>query len=99
MKDGGLRASIEQMEAWVADPTWEPDPERLAQWDVDFQAALARAEKGPDWPNLMARAHAAGRELEARTVKFAQLRDQMKAELDAQERGNRALMGYRASIR
>ncbi len=99
MRDEGLRASIEQMEAWVADPTWVPDPERLAQWDVDFQAALARAEKGPDWPDLMARAHAAGRLLEARTAKFAQLRDQMKTELDAQERGSRALMGYRASTR
>jgi len=99
MNDGGLRASLEQMEVWVADPSWEPDPKLLARWDTDFQVALARAERGPDWQDLMARAHAAGRQLEGRTLKFAQLRDQVKAELDAQERGNRALMGYRASIR
>jgi DNA-binding FadR family transcriptional regulator len=49
-----LRASIDQMEAWVADPSWEPDPEALARWDADFQTALAHAAKGPDWPDLMA---------------------------------------------
>lgn len=99
MSEGALRASIEQMEAWVADPIWEPDPEALARWDAGFQAALTQAAKGPDWQDLMARAHAAGRQLETRAMRLAELRDQVKAELDAQERGNRALMGYRASIR
>ena len=94
-----LRASIEQMEAWVADPSWEPDPEALARWDADFQTALVHAEKGSDWPDLMARAHAAGHRLQARTVRFAQVRDELRAQLDAQERGNRALKGYRAGVR
>ena len=99
MSQGGLSASINQMEAWVADPSWEPDPEALAQWHADFQAALAQAEKGPDWPELMSRAHAAGRLLQIRTTKFAQLRDDLKAELDTYERGDRALRGYKASAR
>jgi hypothetical protein len=99
MSDGGLRASIEQMEAWVANPSWDPDPEALARWDAEFQSALVRAEKGPDWPDLMARAHAVGHRLQARTVRFAQVRDELRAQLDAQERGNRALKGYRASVR
>jgi hypothetical protein len=99
MRDGELRASIDRMEAWVADPTWEPDPEALVRWNAEFQTALAQAEKGPGWQDLMARAHAAGRQLEMRTVKFAQARDQVKAELDAFERGNRALKGYRAGVR
>jgi hypothetical protein len=95
----GLRASIAQMEAWVADPSWEPDPEALARWDAEFQTSLAQTEKGEDWPDLMARAHAVGHRLQARTVRFAQVRDELRAELDAQERGNRALKGYRASVR
>ncbi len=99
MSQGVLLASIEQMEAWVADPAWEPASEALARWHADFQAALAQAEKGPDWPELLARAHAAGRQLEIRTMKFAKLRDEMKAELNAYERGDRALRGYRASAR
>jgi hypothetical protein len=99
MSEGGLGASIEKMEAWMADPTWEPDPELLTRWHADFQAALAQAEKGPDWSDLMARAHAVGRLLETRTMRFAELRDVVKAELDAQERGGRALRGYRAGLR
>jgi hypothetical protein len=99
MSDGGLRASIDQMEVWVADPSWEPDPEALVRWDADFQTALAQEEKGPDWLDLMARAHAVGHRLQARTVQFAQVRDELRAQLDAQERGNRALKGYRASVR
>jgi hypothetical protein len=99
MSNGKLRASIERMEAWVVDPSWEPDPKAIVRWDADFQAALAQAEKGPDWPDLMARAHSVGHRLEARTVRFAQVRDALRAQLDAQERGNRALKGYRASVR
>ncbi len=99
MSEGGLHTALERMEAWVADPTWEPDPGLLAQWNAEFQTALACAEKGPDWPELMARAHALGWQLESRTAKLAQLKEKVKAELDAFERGDRALRGYRAVVR
>ena len=99
MSQGGLHATLDQMEAWVADPTWEPDPTRLSRWDADFQAALDRAERGPDWHDLMARAHALGHRLQERTARLAQVRDELKAQLDSQERGYRALKGYRANAR
>lgn len=99
MSDGGLHAALGQMEAWVADPAWEPDPQALAQWDAAFQAAMARAEKGQDWQDLMARAHGLGQQLEMRSMMFARLRDQVKADLEAFERGDRALKGYRATTR
>jgi DNA-binding FadR family transcriptional regulator len=99
MSNGELRASIQQMETWVADPGWEPNPEVLAQWDAEFHRALAQAEKGQDWGDLMAWAHAVGRQLEARTLQFAQVRDQMRAELDVYERGSRALRGYQPGVR
>lgn len=99
MSDGRVRAAIEQMEAWLADPTWEPDPDLLAGWDADFQEALAKAEKGPGWPDLAARAHAAGQLLEARSETVGQERDRLRNELEAQERGSRALRGYGANVR
>ena len=43
MSDDRVRAAIEQMEAWLADLTWQPDPEVLAQWNAELQAALAQA--------------------------------------------------------
>lgn len=99
MSDGQVRAAIEQMEAWIADPAWEPDPEALAQWNAEFQSAMAGAEKAEGWLGLVGRARAAGQQLEVRTMQLAQLRDGVRAELDAMECGNRALKGYGASAR
>jgi hypothetical protein len=58
MSEGRVRATIEQMEAWLADPGWEPDAEALARWNAEFQGALAQKGKGPGWLDLVARAHA-----------------------------------------
>jgi len=99
MSDGHVGMAIMQMEAWLADPTWEADPEALLQWNAEFQAALGRAEKGPGWTGLITRAHAAGRELEVRIAAITAERDQVKAVLEGQALGNRALKGYGASSR
>ncbi|MBK8791650.1 MAG: hypothetical protein IPN59_00615 [Holophaga sp.] len=99
MNDGRVRAAIEQMEAWLSDVAWEPDPDALAQWEEEFRMALAQAEKGSGWAALIARAHEAGRMLEARIEVVAEARDRIKAELEAQEQGNRALRGYGANTR
>ena len=99
MSDGGVRAAIEQMEAWLADSNWEPDPDALAQWNAEFNAALAQAEKDADWPELRARAHAAGHQLEAKKAVFAEVMDRLRAALEGQELGHRALKGYGASAR
>jgi hypothetical protein len=99
MSYGRVRAAIEQMEAWLADPNWEPDPEVLAHWNAEFQGALAQTEKGPDWPALAARAHAAGKLMEVRLLVVDAARDHVRAELEAQVRGNRAMKGYGAGRR
>jgi len=99
MSDARVLAAIEQMEAWLGDLNWEPDPEGLVRWNSDFQKALAQAEKAPGWLDLVSRAHAAGQLLEARIAVVAAERDRVRAELAAQERGNRALRGYGASTR
>jgi hypothetical protein len=99
MSDGRVRAAIEQMEAWLADPTWNPDPEALAQWNIEFQEALAQAEKAPGWAELIARAHAAGRLMEARIVVAVEAQDRIRTDLALQEQGSRALRGYGTSAR
>lgn len=99
MSAGRIRAAIEQMEAWLANPNWEPDPQALAHWNAAFQIALTQNEKGPGWSELAARAHAAGKLLEARLVVVSAARDQVRAELEAQVRGDRALKGYRSGRR
>ena len=99
MSDARVCAAIEQMEAWLGDLNWAPDPAALARWDAEFKAVLAKAEKGPGWPDLLERAHAAGRALEARSVILAEERDRVRAEIEAQARGTLALKGYGASTR
>ena len=98
MSDEAVLAAIQQMEMWLADSSWNPDPEALARWNVAFQEAMAGASKGPAWQELMTRSHVAGERLEARIGPLAEARDKVKAELDAQERGHRALRGYSASL-
>lgn len=99
MSDARVRAAIEQMEAWLADLTWEPDPEALEQWNTEFNAALAQAQRVGEWPDLVARGHAASQMLEARIVRLREAQDLVKSELAAQERGSRALKGYGVNVR
>jgi len=99
MSDPQVRAAVEQMEAWLDDPTWQPNPEALARWDAEFRAALVRAEKGNGWPELVERAHEAGRRLDIRSEAMASELREMKARLQAQDQGDRALKGYGASSR
>lgn len=96
MSNARVRAALEQMEAWLADPAWEPEAESLALWDTEFNAALAVAERGVEWPDLAQRAHAAGKQLEARVDRAVEVLDRMRREMEAQGRGHRALRGYGA---
>lgn len=99
MSDARVRAAVAQVEAWLADPAWEPDPDQLARWNEAFEVARAQAERGQGWEELVARAHAAGARMEARIAGLVADRDALKSELGAQAQGERALRGYRASIR
>lgn len=99
MSDAKVREALERIEAWLADLDWTPDPGLLARWDADYRLALAEAKKGPGWADLITRAHAAGRQLEARTVVMEELRGQLREALEAHDRGGRALKGYGDSAR
>lgn len=99
MSDRLVHAALDRLEAWVGDAAWEPEPAVLETWNQEYRTVLATAEKGPGWAREVARAHDLGRRLEARVAEMTRLRNEIKAELDAQERGNRALAGYGASTR
>lgn len=99
MNPGEARTLLDRMEAWLLDPSWQPESEALAQWNARFQAAKAQSSGSDEWPELAARAHAAGLRLDARIAPLVRLRDEIKAELEVQERGNRALKGYGAGVR
>lgn len=97
MSDEALRQVLERMEAWLSDDGWEPGPELLPEWEAEFKRCLESTEKGSDWLELRHRAHAAGNVLAARADRLALAQEEIRAELEAQERGSRALRGYRAS--
>lgn len=99
MSDAGLRAAIERMEGWLADPSALPGPEALEGWNREFREAQASAERGPGWAELIARAHALAPRLEARTAILVTEREALRQEMDVQARGDRALKGYGASAR
>ncbi len=99
MTNLAFRAALEQMEAWLGDPDWVPDPDALASWNASFQEALAAVEKDAGWETLRARAHAAGRELEHRVEQMTTDQKVRRTGLLALERGGRALRGYGSTMR
>jgi hypothetical protein len=99
MSDGAVWAALEKMEAWIADSEWSPKAADLEAWNSEFQAAMASAERSDGWEDFLNRAHTAGHALAVRAARLEQKKDAVKAELDAQALGRRALKGYRASTR
>jgi hypothetical protein len=99
MSDEAVRAAIQGMEAWLADPECVLEGAALEAWNRDFQAALAGAEKGPGWPELVARGHHLAERVESRRQALAAQRDAVRFELARQAQGDRALKGYGSSTR
>jgi flagellar hook-associated protein FlgK len=99
MTGGDFRAALEQMEAWIADPNWDPDPQALAQWNAGLAEAMEQAKGTAEWSALVARAQLLGRQLEDHAARLEQLKEKVKAELEAIECGGRALRGYGARTR
>jgi len=99
MSDGAVQAAIQAMEAWLADPDSALDGTALEAWNRDFRAAMAGAEKGPGWQELVARAHRLAEQVEGRRRAVEAQRDAIRLELEQQAQGGRALKGYGASAR
>lgn len=99
MSDAQVREALDQMEAWLSDPLREIDVAELTHWNETYFSAVAGAERGSEWSDLVIRAHALGDGLNARMVSVIRERDALKTELDSFARGNRALRGYGTNAR
>lgn len=99
MSDRGVLAAIQAMEGWLDDPDHPLDERALECWNREFQEAVARAEKGPGWSDIVARAHDLAKRVEARTQALSVQRDAVRLELEHQAQGGRALRGYGSSAR
>lgn len=95
MSDAGVSRSLDDLERLLERILDAPDPEAVAAWHAAFREQVAGAERGPQWGAIQARAHDLGRKLSERTGQLEALRGAVREELLAQERGRRALEGYR----
>jgi hypothetical protein len=95
MSDAGVTKVLDDLEGLLENLLDDPDPQAVADWHDAFREAVAGAERGPGWQEIRNRAHELGRRLEQRTGQLQALRGAIREELLAQERGHRALEGYR----
>lgn len=96
MRSSRFEASLDQMARWLDDPDWAAEATEVAAWEAEYQLALEEARGGRDWEFLRERAHALGARLEEKLRGVISERDALKAELDGQAQGRRALKAYRS---
>lgn len=99
MSDTEVVACLDEMEARLHCPSSDWTPEALEGWHQRFHAAVATAERGPDWAEIVERAHSLGGMVTNLAALASSQRDQIRMELDRQALGYRALKGYGASVR
>lgn len=99
MSDAEVLREIERMEAWIGAPELMPGADDLEEWNRAFRIALADAERGPGWSDLVLRSKALGSRVDGRAIILAAERNRIRVELDSQELGGRALKGYGAAAR
>jgi hypothetical protein len=94
--DQAVLRLVEEMEVLLSEPG-VLDQTRLKEWNRRFNEATVRAERGPGWSAIVDRAHALGGRVD-RVVEG--LHDQgrgIRGQLEMQERGARALRGYKGA--
>ena len=94
MSDARVMTVLDDLERLLAGLTDNPDPGAVAAWHAAFKEAIAGAERGPQWPGIVARAHELGRRLDQQARHLLAIRGVVRQELEARTRGRRALTGY-----
>jgi flagellar hook-associated protein FlgK len=99
MSDEAVLSALQAMEALLSNPELPLDGTVLEAWNREFKAAVAGAEKGPEWQVLVARAHRLAEQVETHRRAIEAQRDAIRFELEGQARGKRALKGYITGLR
>ena len=95
MSDATVSASLDDLERLLAALVDAPDAGAVQAWHAAFKEALAGAERGPKWPLLAARAKELNQRLDQQMRNLQAIKGAIRLELQAKERGRRALLGYR----
>jgi hypothetical protein len=82
------------MEAWLAEPAWEPQADALRDWNAAFTRAKRHAARTGGWPAHADRARALGQRLQGLMEGVQARREALRHQLDAGVRGRRALVAY-----
>lgn len=95
MSDQAVAEALDDLERLMGEPLERLDGDRIGQWHERFRAAVAAAERGPGWGDLVGRAHALGQRLDQVLGQALSQREALRQELDAGGQGARALKAYR----
>lgn len=95
MSDSELTAALDALERLLREGVTEP--ETIIAWRERFETALGGAERGPGWPDIVARAHALSEKLELTAQGISAQKDRLRKELELHAQGARALKGYKPS--
>lgn len=97
MSDARVSAALDDLERLLAALVDAPVPGVVQAWHTAFKEALATAERGSQWPAIAARAKDLNQRLDLAMRNLQAIKGAIRLELQAKEKGHRALMGYRPS--
>ena len=99
MSDRDVVQVLDQLEVLLERIVAHPDGQAIADWHRSFKAAVAVADRGPEWPAILARAKGLGVLLDQQMNQLQAAQKAVKWELEKGALGQRALNGYRIAVR
>jgi hypothetical protein len=99
VSDQDVARAFDALEVLLVRASEDPDPEAVASWHETFKAALATADRGPQWSALKARGRAMEVKLNQTVAVLRTLQEAVKREIDTQGAGRRALSAYNPARR
>ena len=94
MSDQDVVQVLDQLEVLLERIVAHPDGQAIADWHRTFKSAVAVADRGPEWPAILARAKSLGALLDQQMNLLQTAQKAVKWELEKGALGRRALNGY-----
>lgn len=95
MSDADILRLIEEMENRLSEQMPEDDPDAIADWHRRFLAAMATAERGGHWPDIVQRSHAVAGRIEGLVSELEVRKESLRKEMETHATGRRALKAYK----